>query len=176
MIYQYLSQGGETHDKKNIQDQESSEIAALASSTLAQFHQSTQISSLDTAVSLHREALILRTKPHIERSQSLSSLAIALSLRFYQTSLLEDLDEAISLGHEALVLWPSESHTDRTRFLSSLSATLLIRFGSTAQLADMDDAVEMLVEALGLDTTRYNNGKQVLADSKESQSGVRVID
>jgi len=46
-------------------DQEASEMTDLALATLTQFHQSAQVSSIHTAVPLHRDALLLRPAPHV---------------------------------------------------------------------------------------------------------------
>jgi hypothetical protein len=158
-----------------MEHQESAEIAALANSTLARFQKVAQISSLDTAVSRHREALNLRAEPHVERSSSLCNLAIALIARFHHTSLCEDLDEGISLCREALPLL-HKAHPNRPHLLNTLSAALLTRYDKTAQPEDLVDAVSLRDEELRLGPGGNQGGVQGSGIHSESQLYVRVTD
>ena len=78
-----------------MEDEESSYPTALAArEILAEVNRSIPLSSLDTCVAFHRDALHLL--PALS-SECLLSLAVSLRLRFRHTSQLRDLDEAISL-------------------------------------------------------------------------------
>jgi len=135
------------HDVADSDDQESTTMTVLAKSTLTQFHQSVQVSSLDKAVSLLRNALLLQPGLHVKRPATLNRLAMVLFARFNRTSQLEDLDEAILLYHEALELLSE----DRSDFLDNLCAALLTRFGKTHQPQDFSDAVMLRSQVLGFD-------------------------
>jgi hypothetical protein len=112
----------------------------FANTFLNECHKAASISSLDTAITLHRDALHIRTLPHASRPASLSSLASALYSRFYRTGQLQDLDEAVSIYRESLT---SSSHPGQLAWLHSLSAALLVRFGKTGQLLDLQDAISL---------------------------------
>ena len=71
-----------------------SDATALAREILTEINRSMPLSSLDTCVAFHRDALHL--VPALSSECSLS-LAASLMLRFCHTSQLRDLDEAISL-------------------------------------------------------------------------------
>jgi len=109
--------------------------------------QSFEISNLDTAISLLREAILLQPEHDVKRSASLSSLAVALLTRFNTTSQLQDLDEAISLFNEALEL----PHEDRLDLLNNLCAALLTRFHATTEPQHFEAGVMRRVEVLRLE-------------------------
>jgi hypothetical protein len=102
---------------------------------------------LDEAISLHREALLLRPAPHPDRSTSLNNLANALQTRFTQRGASNDLDEAISLHREALLLWPAP-HPDRSTSLNNLANALQTRFEQRGASNDLDEAISLHREAL----------------------------
>jgi hypothetical protein len=110
-------------------------LAQRASSALAEFYQAVPLASLETAVSLHRDALRLRVEPQVERPVSQNGLALALIARFYRTGHIVDLDEAISLLREALVLVP-DPDLNRVGIRNNLSAALLTRFGRNGDFLD----------------------------------------
>ena len=125
------------------EDQESAGTIILAHTRLTRFLRSTQISSLDTAVSLHRDALVLRPENHLKRSASLNCLASALVARFHHAQELRDLDEGILLHHEARILMPESPI--RPELLDYLSMALLTRFCKTHQIKDLRDAFQYQV-------------------------------
>lgn len=125
--------------------------------------QSFEISKLDTAVSLLRDALILQPRLDAQRSASLSGLAMALMTRFTLTSRLQDLDEAILLFSEALEL-PLEN---RPNFMTNLSAALLIKYHQTAQFQDFESAVHWRRTAIVLIAPPEENS-DVRADNQYS--------
>jgi hypothetical protein len=126
----------------NETDQQAKELTQLATSTLNEFHQAAPLASLETAISLHRDALRLCAVPHIERSVSLNGLALGLTARFYRTGHIVDLDDAISTFQEALNSVPA-SDRDRGGIRRDLSAALLTRFGKTSEFPDLEYAVSL---------------------------------
>lgn len=152
-------------------DQEASEMTDLALATLTQFHQSAQVSSIQTAILLHRDALLLRPAPHIYRRDSLHMLADALVARFYHTGIIQDLDEAILLRQEALRLRPG-LHPDQLPLLINLSAVLVTRFTKTGQSLDLHQGVSLrsVASKLGLPMDR------VPATESHVRSRVRAVE
>jgi hypothetical protein len=144
-----------------------------ANIVLNEFHQAAQISSLNTAISIHRDALRLRGGAHIQRSASLNGLALALHARYYRRGQPQDQDEAISLLQESLVLH-SESHSNRLALLSNLSAALLTRFGRTGQLADIRDVVSFCGKESGLNLGESMSMIGATENSRNSELRVRV--
>jgi hypothetical protein len=121
------------------EDLESAGMVVLTHTRLTRFLRSAQMSSLDTAVSLHRDALVLRPENHFKWSASLNGLALALVARFHHTQELRDIDEGILLYHEARILMPESPNRPE------LSMALLTRFCKTHQIIDLRDAFEYLV-------------------------------
>jgi hypothetical protein len=111
-------------------ESEVSELSELAKTTLANFNQSAQLSSLDTAVMLYRNALLLRPNPHPKQLVSLGGLAAALYAQFRRTDDMSSLDEAISVLYGAVETC-SASDTYREDLLRSLSAAVTTRLGKT---------------------------------------------
>jgi hypothetical protein len=77
-------------------------LSELADTVLANFNQSAQLSSLNTAVMVQREALLLRPIPHGLRTASLRGLAATLYARFRRTDDISNIDEVILLLNEAV--------------------------------------------------------------------------
>jgi hypothetical protein len=123
--------------------QELETVIQLSNTALSEFHKAASISSLDTAISLHRDALRIRTPRHVSRPASLAGLASTLHSRFYRTGHVQDLDEAISLCQEAIA---NPSHSKRTTWLNNLSAVHLTRFETTGHLFDLRDAISLYRE------------------------------
>ncbi|KAF8968449.1 hypothetical protein BDZ97DRAFT_2072848 [Flammula alnicola] len=113
------------------------------------FGQQGAANDLDEAISLHREALVLRPAPHPDRSQSLNNVGTILRTRFEQRGASNDLDEAISLHREALVLRPAP-HPNCSGSLSSLANALGRRFVQRGAPNDLDEAISLHQEALVL--------------------------
>jgi hypothetical protein len=118
----------------------------LAHINLSNFHREAQISSLDTAIFLHQNALHLRAAPHVQRSASLRGLGLALAARSHRTGQIQDLHEAISLLGQALALLP-KSDCDRLVLLHDLIAMILTRFGKMKDILDLRNAMSLSVEA-----------------------------
>jgi hypothetical protein len=108
----------------------------LAHSNLSNFHREAQISSLDTAIFLHQNALHLRAAPHVQRSASLRGLGLAFAARSHRTGDIQDLHDAISLLGQALALL-LKPDSDRLVLLHDLIATLLTRFGKMKDILDL---------------------------------------
>ena len=79
-----------------------SKLSKLAKTVLSNFKQSFELSNIDTAIKLHREAILCRPRPHPQRLASLDSLAAAMYTRYCRTEEIPNLDEAISLLREAV--------------------------------------------------------------------------
>lgn len=107
-----------------IRDGESSNPTNLARDLLAKFNRSVILSSLETCISLHREAL--RLLPSL-RFECLPSVALAFMLRFRHTSQMRDLDEAISLLFRNLLL-SIQANRPNPGMLASISAAFLTKF------------------------------------------------
>ncbi|KIM75667.1 hypothetical protein PILCRDRAFT_78642, partial [Piloderma croceum F 1598] len=126
-----------------------SDLSELAKTILAGFDQSAQLSSLDTAIMLHREALIRRPSPHPKQAVSLAGLCATLYVRFHYTGDRPNLDEVISLLREAIEACP-ETDISLSISLSHLSAALAIRFDRTGHSPDLDEAVTLHHDACQL--------------------------
>ena len=119
----------------------------IAIALQTRFEQRGGSNDLDEAISLHREALLLRPVPHPGRSVSLNNLASALKTRFEQQGASNDLDEAISLQREALLLEPAP-YPDHSTSLNNLAASLRTRFEKRGTSNDLDEAISLHREAL----------------------------
>ncbi|KDR74898.1 hypothetical protein GALMADRAFT_566661 [Galerina marginata CBS 339.88] len=118
------------------------------------FKQQGAANDLDEAISMHREALLLRTAPHPDRSTSLNNLANTLQNRFKQQGATNDLDEAISLHRETLLLCPAP-HPDHSSSLNNLANSLQTRFEQWGTANDLDEAISLHREALLLRTAPH---------------------
>ena len=99
----------------------------IATGLHIRFEQRGVSKDLDEAISLHREALLLRPALDPERSMSLNNLANALQTRFNQRGVSNDLDKTISLNREALLLCQAP-HPDHSVTLNNLAYALRTRF------------------------------------------------
>jgi hypothetical protein len=125
----------------------STSLNNLADALQTRFEQRGASNDLDEAISLHREALLVRPAPHPDRSTSLNNLANALQTSFEQRGASNDLDEAISLHREALLLSPAP-HPDRSASLNNLAAALQTCFEQRGTSNDLDEAISLHREAL----------------------------
>ncbi|KAG1829960.1 CHAT domain-containing protein [Suillus variegatus] len=105
------------------------------------------MSDLDEAIELHRDALLLHSPGHSDRSSSLNNLAISLHDRFEQCGIMSDLDEAIELHRAALLLCPP-GHLNRSSSLNDLALSLQERFHQRGIMSDLDEAIELNRDAL----------------------------
>jgi hypothetical protein len=83
-------------------DDVSSQLYNLASSSLEECRDAASLSDLDTAIYRFNKALDQHSAPHPMRSHSLKNLAEALLIRFSLINRLQDLDQAISLHSEVV--------------------------------------------------------------------------
>ncbi|KAJ6616660.1 hypothetical protein B0H10DRAFT_2434848, partial [Mycena sp. CBHHK59/15] len=117
----------------NVEAQEStdpdeySQSYKLALDILMAVHQSADIKSLDKAVSLHREILLLQPRPHSSRWTSLVGLAEALMLRFRHAKQLDDLEDSVSSLREAYELQKNQIFLLLAALLSKCNATRDLR-------------------------------------------------
>jgi len=124
----------------DLDNSEISKLSKLAKDALANFNQSTQLSGLDTAVCLHREALCLCHNQHPECIVSVGSLAAALYAWFHCTDDILNIDEAISLLSEVVAAYP-EAYMYLTDYLSSLSIFLATRFDMNCKREDLQESM-----------------------------------
>ncbi|KIJ90397.1 hypothetical protein K443DRAFT_549293, partial [Laccaria amethystina LaAM-08-1] len=125
----------------------STSLNNLANALQDRFERRGAPNDLDEAMSLHREALLLRPAPHPDRSTSLNNLANALRTCFERRGASDDLDAAMTLHREALLLRPAP-HPHRSRPLNNLAATLQTRFEHRGDSNDLDEAISLHREAL----------------------------
>ncbi|THH16518.1 hypothetical protein EW146_g4137 [Bondarzewia mesenterica] len=132
---------------RSIKVHEAKTLVYLADTLLGGFDHSSEVSDLDRATLLYRNALSLLPVNHSLRYGVLANLATALVRRFRQMGGLEDLNEALSLNHDVLKQLPA-SHPNRQGMLHNLANVLSVRFEQTSQLTDLDEAVSLHREAL----------------------------
>jgi hypothetical protein len=140
-------------------ESEVSELSELAKTTLADFNQSAQLSSLDTAVMLYRNVLLLRPNPHPKQLVSLGGLAAALYAQFCRTDDMSSLDEAISVLYGAVETC-SASDTYLEDLLRSLSAAVTTRLGKTGQIMDLQEVATRHDHVLQLPSSLPTNDEK----------------
>jgi hypothetical protein len=120
-----------------VEDSEASELSELAKATLVNFNTSAQLSSLDTAIMLHREVLLFRPNSHPDRFTSLGSLVTALYARFRRTDDVSNIDEVVSILRAAV---DAGSET-RPCSVVNLCGMLAARFDKTGKHLDLSKAL-----------------------------------
>ena len=73
------------------------EMEELAASIVEEFKKESQLSSLESAIYLLRECLLLQPVERPLHSSALDNLALALVIKFSWTGSVADLDEAVNL-------------------------------------------------------------------------------
>jgi tetratricopeptide (TPR) repeat protein len=111
---------------------------------------------LEEAISLYRQALLLRPLADEGRWLTLHTLGFALESYHSRTRDLNGLAEAISVCQEALKLRPSP-HSDRSDCLHQLSGLLKARYHRSKAMADLEKAISLYREALELQPTPHPN-------------------
>jgi tetratricopeptide (TPR) repeat protein len=106
-----------------------------------------QITLIDEAIVLERQALALRPPGHPKRAASCGNLAVALKTRYKHSGDAALLEEAIALEREALALWPSSS-PKRALSCGSLAASLWHRYAQTGDAGLIDEAIALERAAL----------------------------
>ncbi|KAI0042252.1 TPR-like protein [Auriscalpium vulgare] len=139
-------------------------LTNFAVDLITHFEQLGELSDLQEAITLHRQALSLRPVGHSDRSLSLSNLANALGTYFEQLGKLPDLEEAILLHREALSLRPV-GHPDHPASLNNLANALSTHFDTLGEMTDLEEAITLNREALSL-TPAGDPGK--MADLEEA--------
>ena len=138
-------------------------LSNLASALVTRFQWKGQLSDIDEAVEIHREALTLTPVSRPDRSMSLGNLAEALTTRYEKNSQLADLEDAIECRREALGLSPSP-HPNRSRQLTSLANALVRRLKQKGHFFDLEEAITLYREALNLIPTSHPDCSNTLTN------------
>jgi hypothetical protein len=143
----------------------------LAIACLEEFHQAVQSTTLDTAIHLYQESLLLQ--PEIDSKFSATcGLAAALTMRFLLSGRLEDLHQANLLYSDAMQFHSFGDH-DRLHCSIALCTGLLMYFFPTGELESMHAAVvDMLATDPGFDA---GSRGAVLLNTYIEQSGNVVL-
>jgi CHAT domain-containing protein len=115
---------------------------AEMSYTGTQFEQRGEISDLEEALTLERNALELLPQGHPDRARSLDNLARYLHARFHQLRTLSDLEEALALQRNVLEVL-LQGHPDRAHSLGNLASSLHTRFQQLRMLSDLEEALAL---------------------------------
>jgi tetratricopeptide (TPR) repeat protein len=126
-----------------------SSCADLAISLFTSFEQHGDVTLLDEALDLQREALHLRPEEHPDHASSCASLATLLFTRFHRTKDMTLLDEALDLQRQALRLRP-EGHPARASSCAGLATALFAGFEHTRNMALLDEAIKLQREVLNI--------------------------
>jgi tetratricopeptide (TPR) repeat protein len=135
----------------------------LAIQLISLFYHDGVASTIEEAISMHREALSLRPHPHPDRHYSLGLLGNALDSLFKHSQRVADIEEAVSMHREALSLRP-HPHPYRPNSLDGLENALDSLFGHNQRVADIDEAISMHREALSLRPHPHPNRHYSLND------------
>jgi tetratricopeptide (TPR) repeat protein len=123
--------------------------ASLGGLLQTRYKQCADLSLLDEATKLYREALELRPITHPHRGHSYSQLATALRVHYDQSGNLDVLHETIILHRKALALRPP-GHPDRPLSCSNLGGSLVTLYDQCGDLTLLDEAIDLKREALDL--------------------------
>ena len=116
MTTQYITSSSE--------EDESSQLFALASLILEECKDAASLSNLNTSIYLFHKALNLRPPPHPFRTDSLRDLAEALATRFYLTNRYQDFYQAFALRGQVIQEMANLVRTEQGRGLQSDVCTL----------------------------------------------------
>jgi hypothetical protein len=130
--------------------------AELASLLYIRYQQTGDVSALDEAITLEREALHSQPPGHPNRSFTCSELGLLLFARWEQIGDLALLDEAIVLEREALALRPP-GHPDRSSTCTGLGSFLHARYNQTGDVDLLDEAITLQREAIALQPPGHPN-------------------
>ncbi|OCB87685.1 hypothetical protein A7U60_g5211 [Sanghuangporus baumii] len=128
-----------------------------------------EVSDLETAILLSRDALEFCPEGHPDRSLLYYNLASFLLTRFNHSRRMEDLDEAISLHRTALELRP-EGHPCRFESLNNLATSLSTRFLNAGRMEDLEEAIILSRAALRLLPEGHANRFTLLSNMASSIS------
>jgi len=132
MILDFCPRGHQYHARS---------LNRLAGDLYTRFEQSSNISYINEAVHLSREALA-ECSGDGERSFFLSVLSYTLKLRFHRFRSLDDINECISLNREALSLRPP-GHPGRQKSLNNLARALKARYDQYGNITDSEEAMHL---------------------------------
>ncbi|KAJ7133318.1 CHAT domain-containing protein [Mycena epipterygia] len=125
------------------------------------FNQKADISDLDSAVNLYREAIALQSVPYSDRDALFSNLGAALDERFEISGTISELDEAIEAHRKALTLL-SGSHPQHDIFLYNQARSQYQRWTRLANVEDLDSSIECYRGALALQSPPHPQREQSL--------------
>jgi len=118
-----------------------------ASSLRDEFQRTNSLESLNEAISVGAEAVIITPRDHKHLALYLGNHAIHLGDRFARRNFLEDLETCIEMEREAIRIIGLD-HADRSGHLAYLSARMGDRFKARSQPSDLDEAIRLAEEAL----------------------------
>jgi tetratricopeptide (TPR) repeat protein len=121
----------------------------LAISLTILYKRTGDVSVLDKAVDLQREALDLCPVGHPHRAMACEHLATSLIRCYERTGDASLLDKSIDLEREALDLRPA-GHPDRALSCGNLPTSLLRRYERTGDDSLLHEAIDLEREGLGL--------------------------
>ncbi|KAI8686541.1 CHAT domain-containing protein [Fusarium keratoplasticum] len=122
-------------------------LEQLSSALSLRAEDSGDLTDLDEAVELAREAKATTPTDHLSWPMILSSLGLVLGKRFKKTQDIADLNEAIELALQAASSL-GEGHPNRAENLSLAAALLNVKFRVTRAENDSQQATSLLQEAL----------------------------
>ncbi|KAJ7090449.1 hypothetical protein C8R44DRAFT_891900 [Mycena epipterygia] len=133
------------------------------SHSFSAFHEHMDLSALDRAVALHRDALSLREGTHPQRCQSLNELSRILLTRFRITSRSADLEEAILLQRQVNVIekyregWLATALLTGANFLTEWSQAIERFYVFERALSQHSEALELMHSGLNMWETASDN-------------------
>ncbi|KAJ7089999.1 CHAT domain-containing protein [Mycena epipterygia] len=133
-------------------DKNPPDIVKLADNILADFHQSVNLSDLNNAVVIYKEAISAQDPLGLDTSRTLRQLSTAQLIHFHATGNVAAVQEAISLLRQVHVTHPSQ----RGSILGNLTSALRTRF-ETRDNQDLDSAMGLLREVLDLHPAPHPN-------------------
>ncbi|KAJ2913001.1 hypothetical protein MD484_g7425, partial [Candolleomyces efflorescens] len=144
-------------------------IQALADAIYWSAQANVATKDLEEAISLYRQALLLRPSANEDRFLSLYGLSVALMEYFHRfTQNLRDLDEIISLSREVLQL--RQSRSGRADSLHNLAYMLKDRYQRCEAVADLEEAITLDREGLDLRPLPHKSRSHSLSSLSSSLS------
>ncbi|KAE9387510.1 TPR-like protein [Gymnopus androsaceus JB14] len=127
------------------------------------FQQSGEISQIENAVQLWKQAVELTPDGHAYKSRLLNNLGNAYQLQFNHLGELSDIESAIVALKQAIELTP-DGHADKPPRLSSLSIAYWSQFGHLGDLRDIEHIIGALNKAVELTPDGHANKSNLLND------------
>ncbi|KAG6371198.1 hypothetical protein JVT61DRAFT_9821 [Boletus reticuloceps] len=121
----------------------------LANSFLSRFERLGDLSDIEHAISMLRDAVNLIPVDHPLKATLLINLGIIFFHRFIHLRELDDLEDAIIRQRDAVDLTPY-GHPDKPSILSHLGNSLITRFERIGVPSDLEDAISKQRDAVNL--------------------------